>query len=283
LNNKQLITQKRITFSITDKCTLRCKKCAGYFPFYAKNPWDPDLRFLQETVDMAFQVFDEIGIFNIEGGEPLIRKDLPAILSHLRKYEAQISREIRFITNGTIIPSTELIAECKAYGDKMYFIVDDYGSELSKNAAAAVQILTENGIRNELRVQRGDEYFGGWIDFGPFTSRNYTAEQREHIYNLCKGTVVGGERQFVLKKGLIYPCARGKRLGELGVIDFQDFVDLFDETDISIKREKLLQIKAKPYLEACGYCNGFSQDAPKILAGEQYTNKEMANLNDFDY
>ena len=283
IGNGLRVIMKRITFIATEKCTLKCKKCVGYFPFYAKNPWHPDTGFLLDSIDNIFSVIDEIGVFNLEGGEILLRHDLPEILGHLRKYVDRISVEIRFITNGTIVPSSQLMESCSFFGNKVYFIVDDYGSDLSRNAANASKALTDSGIRYELRAQHGTGYHGGWIDLGSFTKRGYSQEQVERVYNLCKGMVIGAERQFVIKKGKIYPCGRSWRLGELGIIDFVDFVDLFDQQSVREKREKLLKIKVKPYLEACGYCNGITKESPRVMAAEQYTSDELACLVDFDY
>jgi hypothetical protein len=281
--NSSPVSLKRVTFSVTDKCTLRCKKCAGYFPFYAENPWYPDMDYLIKSLDKVFEVLDEIGIVNIEGGEPLVRKDLPVLLRQFQRHLDRIGREIRFITNGTIMPTKELIAACKPFGDKVYFIVDNYGENLSKHSRDASKLLSDNGIRNELRIQQENGYYGGWIDLGNFEDRKYSDMQREHVYSMCKGLIIGAERQFYIKNGRITHCARSMRLNELGVISSDDYVDLFDDTSIEEKREKLLKIKQKPYFEACGYCNGFSSEAPRVPAGVQYTAEEMATLDPFDY
>jgi MoaA/NifB/PqqE/SkfB family radical SAM enzyme len=235
------------------------------------------MNYLKESLDVVFKIFDKIGIFNIEGGEPLVRKDLHELITYLQKYKNLIG-EARFITNGTIIPSEELINACKLFNEKVYFIVDDYGREISPNAELISRMLTENGIRNEYRVQRGDRYMGGWVDFGPFTNRQYTKEQVTKVYNRCKGSLKDAEKQFDISKGIIFPCAHTRILCELNIIDFQDCVNLFDSTDIEQKREKILSMKGKTYFTACKYCNGFSENSPKILAGVQYTREDVEQL-----
>ncbi|MHB0998961.1 MAG: radical SAM/SPASM domain-containing protein [Armatimonadota bacterium] len=68
-----------LTLSVTNMCQSRCKTC-GIWRLYQQNPE----RFKDElTLDEIEKIFATVGnvhFFNISGGEPFLRKDLPKIV-----------------------------------------------------------------------------------------------------------------------------------------------------------------------------------------------------------
>jgi len=74
-----------LTYSVTNMCQSRCKTC---------NLWkvykdDPELKSKELTLDEIERIFKSIGhiyFFNISGGEPFLRKDLPEIVGLACKY-----------------------------------------------------------------------------------------------------------------------------------------------------------------------------------------------------
>ncbi len=72
-----------VTFSVTRKCQSRCRTC-----FIWKHPPEPGSELDQEAVEILFRSIGRTYFFNVSGGEPFLRADLPEIVRlacrHLR-------------------------------------------------------------------------------------------------------------------------------------------------------------------------------------------------------
>ncbi len=68
-----------LTFSVTNRCQSRCKTCL-IWKFYEERPeLAPDELSLHE-VDRVFRSMGKVAFFNVSGGEPFLRDDLPDIV-----------------------------------------------------------------------------------------------------------------------------------------------------------------------------------------------------------
>jgi len=76
-----------LTYSVTNACHSRCKSCDIYL-VYRKDPTLHRSELTLEEVERTFRSIGRIFFFNISGGEPFLRRDLPDIvelaLRHLR-------------------------------------------------------------------------------------------------------------------------------------------------------------------------------------------------------
>ena len=79
---------KRTTMVITQRCTLKCKLCLAFMPYY-ENPVDMLFADVEETLKRYFQLVDQVGIFSITGGEPLLHKDIVRIMELVFTYSNQ--------------------------------------------------------------------------------------------------------------------------------------------------------------------------------------------------
>jgi len=73
------ISPMTLTFSVTNLCQSRCQTC-NIWEIYKKQP---DLRKSELSLDEIERIFQSIGpiyFFNISGGEPFLRRDLPEIV-----------------------------------------------------------------------------------------------------------------------------------------------------------------------------------------------------------
>ncbi len=84
---KRPIAPVTLTFSVTNRCQSRCQTC-HIWKIHAQQP---DLRESELSLDEIEKIFQSIGcvyFFNISGGEPFLRRDLPEIvglaIDHLR-------------------------------------------------------------------------------------------------------------------------------------------------------------------------------------------------------
>ena len=77
---------ERTELTITHRCTLKCKLCGAYSPYYSPTPhWRGEE--LQSYVDKYFEVVDSVEKMTISGGEPFLHPDLPELVKYLNKYK----------------------------------------------------------------------------------------------------------------------------------------------------------------------------------------------------
>jgi cyclic pyranopterin phosphate synthase len=102
---------KNLRLSVTDRCNLRCNYCMPEED-YAWLPRDTILSF--EEITALTRLFTELGIDKVRltGGEPLLRRDLPALIRMLR--QNPLIQELALTTNGILLP--ELARTLKAAG-----------------------------------------------------------------------------------------------------------------------------------------------------------------------
>jgi coenzyme F420-reducing hydrogenase beta subunit len=260
----------RATLFLTHRCNLKCKLCIARNPYY-KEPWYPEYHYLIETIDRFFSVIDNVEILQLEGGETLLRVDLPQILEYLTKYKDRVKREIRIITNGTIVPSDSLLSASKLWDEKIYYIVDNYGDKLSVNAKAASRKLDDWGIRHELRGYSGDDvHFNGWVDLGDF-SKKRDVEGAKVLFKKCSNPSKLG-LILNITNGEVFTCGRSRLTFEQDIIPKNNYeiVNLFDDNElIDAKRAKIKGFYLLDYFTACQYCNGNCADSPHFTPAEQ--------------
>jgi organic radical activating enzyme len=252
---------------ITHRCTLRCKLCAERTTQY-KERYHPTLDYLKREIDAYFDLVDYTMKFEITGGEPTIRKDLPDLLQYMLKYREQFGR-VRIITNGTLTLSNETIEALKLYGRQADVLIDSYG-DLSVNALRNATILSANGLIHIFRDQSSNDHFGGWVDFGDM-SRRHSADEAKALYKKCAISQKVGFG-WRIKAGVLSPCAMTVQCIEFGIHtgDPNEYVDLFDaNTTKEQKRSKMLRIFEADNLSACMYCNGLCSDSKRYKPAEQ--------------
>src|SRR5207249_7295556 len=91
---------KSMRISITDKCNFRCTYCMPAEGL----PWLKKAEILSyEEIERIARVAVSIGIEQIRltGGEPLVRRDIPDLVRHLRKIEGL--RSLSLTTNGILL------------------------------------------------------------------------------------------------------------------------------------------------------------------------------------
>jgi cyclic pyranopterin phosphate synthase len=91
---------RNLRLSVTDRCNLRCSYCLPE----ADYVWLPREDILQfEEIDRLADVFLDLGVDRVRltGGEPLLRRDLPALVARLAA-KPRI-RDLAMTTNGVLL------------------------------------------------------------------------------------------------------------------------------------------------------------------------------------
>jgi GTP 3',8-cyclase len=102
---------RNLRISVTDRCNLRCAYCMPEEE-YVWLPREEILHF--EEISRLVDVFIELGVDKVRltGGEPLLRRDLPALIQPLAAKPAL--RDLAITTNGVLL--AEHAASLKAAG-----------------------------------------------------------------------------------------------------------------------------------------------------------------------
>ena len=107
-----------LRISVTDRCNFRCTYCMP------KEVFNADYKFLRreqllnfEEITRISKVFASLGVRKIRltGGEPLLRKDLPMLISQLAKINS--IKDISLTTNGVLL-TEKMALELKKAGLK---------------------------------------------------------------------------------------------------------------------------------------------------------------------
>jgi len=260
--SEQQLDIKRFCIPVTLRCNLRCKLCAERAPYY-QQPYDPELRDLTGQIDALFTLADRITMFDITGGEPLLRKDLPRLVRYLHiQYGGRIGK-LRLTTNGTLLPGEELLESLKLWAERVYVIVDHY--PVSTKFQEAACRLEAAGIPFEVRDYSENLHCDGWVDYGDFRKKHDPAGARK-LFNACM--IPKLDFFACLVDGKLFPCARARLLYEQGITrDCLDIAALSGTGDTG--RAALGEFLRRTFAESCAYCNGLCEDSPRFAPAEQ--------------
>ena len=259
----------RVSTAITEKCTLRCKNCITYMPYY-KKPINYSFEAICHNIDMLCSLADSIACLNIVGGEPFLSNDIARYLDYIMsKYKGIIGKMV-VITNGTVVPDDKTFQALKKHCVEVR--ISDY-SDIVPYQRKLGELL------NKLETNKVDYQkikFDEWLDMGrpdeDICIGETPNEIREHMFR-CNGRC-----QF-LCQGKYFYCSR--QWAAEGAFRYQlvkdDYLNL-DELviDLPSGKERLFNFHIgnleKGYCQYCQMCRGFESDFV-VKAGEQIAMK----------
>lgn len=258
---------KRFCLPVTLRCNLRCKLCAERAPYY-KTPYHPSLTALMTQIDRLFQVADGIGIFDLTGGEPLLRTNLHQLVHYLEEQYGQRIEKLRLTTNGTLVPNKELLESLRIWGERAYVIVDHYN--VSVRAREAAERFSGAKIPVEVREYADNLHCNGWVDYGDF-NRKHGPEAAQALFRACM--VPKLDFFTCMVDGVLFPCARARLLYEQGIT--ADCLELNRSGQtVEMQREALRAFLSRTNLESCAYCNGLCENSDRFMPAEQIEEKQ---------
>ena len=104
---------------VADTCNLKCRGCM-HFSNIAIHPNYPDLQKFEQDFKRLSELFRNIFIIRLMGGEPLLNPELGSYIRIARQYFP--AAELRIVTNGLLIPRQpdnlwEVMRSCHAAMD----------------------------------------------------------------------------------------------------------------------------------------------------------------------
>jgi len=217
-----------LTFSVTNKCQGRCKTC-NIWRIYMEKHQNPKNELCLAEIQKIFKSMGRIYFFNLSGGEPFLRNDLPEIVEAAVNYlkPAIIHSPTNAIATDRIISQTRKILEMvKVKGlntpvtikpslDGVGKLHDEIrGVEgnwekllgtvggLKKLEKEYSNLHVEIGtVVSNFNKQHLDEIEDFVHKMGIQSYRNEIAEQREEFFNIGDPITPTGEEYAELMKG----------------------------------------------------------------------------------
>lgn len=199
------------TFSVTNLCQSKCRTCA-IWKLYRDHPERQKDELTLNEIEKIFQSLGHFYVFNVSGGEPFLRKDLPQIVELACRYLTpsvvhiptnaiaaelienktleilQIIQSINPAIQLTIKPSLDHIGEkhdeirgVKGNFEKVMDLFHRLKNQQKqyKNLHVELGTIISNWNVNDIEEIAG--FVGG---LGPDSYRNEIAEQRSEMFNL---------------------------------------------------------------------------------------------------
>ncbi|MDR2668939.1 MAG: radical SAM protein [Desulfovibrio sp.] len=243
----------QIGFSLTTRCTLRCRDCIALSPLFEDRRLGRTFTHIDVTADefrreltaIADSV-DGIKRLFLHGGEPFLNKDLPEIIECSAKCEK--IELVELITNATVVPQEEVLEVIAGHKDKIYLAVNNYSQNPDLRNRLRyeeiIALLKERGIKHPLY----SELY--WYRQEPLQDQGYTPEKTRHMFAGC-----WCKHSLQILDGILAICPRASIGMLLGLFDApaEDIVNL-RKCDTSGLRQELLAFYRKDVYAACAYC-----------------------------
>ena len=245
------LTITSLSLRITSRCTLKCRDCSFLVPF---QPERSDFPLEEITMSLRYfcKMVDGILDLTIHGGETFLYSDFVSLINEIVCLPKIIN--IVIVTNGTIIPTGEVLRLCA--DNAIRIRVSEYGEHSSK-----VDELREKC--KEYGVSVSDfQRIRKWFDIGT-TKHNRDDNQNRIIAENCPFNDGKNKRILGLYKGGIYLCARYDGLSACGYISGEYYSDLrFDLRDNSKKEEFWKFLEGTSLYKLCDFCNWPMDEIP---------------------
>lgn len=216
-----------LTFSVTNRCNSRCKTC-NIWQAYPNHWQDPGDELTLDEIEKIFRTMPPVYFFNLSGGEPFLRDDLPEIVDlavqHLKP--AILHTPTNAIMTKRVVSGTRKILEnLRARGLNTPFTVkpsiDGVGDlhdeirgvkgnwprlldtikQLQELEREFPNLHVELGtVVSNFNKDRLDEIEDYVHSLGVQSYRNEIAEQREEFFNIGDPITPTGEEYATLMR-----------------------------------------------------------------------------------
>ncbi len=142
---KKKIDPMTLTFSVTAACQSRCKTCQ-IGDLYLKHPERAKKDLSTDEIEKIFKTMKPVYFFNISGGEPFIRKDIPQIVELALKY---LHPRLVHIPTNAIMP-----ARIEEKTREILEIIKKYDPEITLTVKPSID--GTGGLHDEIRGVPGN-------------------------------------------------------------------------------------------------------------------------------
>lgn len=254
-----------ISYTITERCSLRCEKCNGFVP-KMHDPKNIPLDRVVADFEQFFRYVDNVNVLGLVGGDAMMHPNFADIVEELgKRYYPDKASHLEVYCNAVILPDERVLQTLKKYD--VFYRFTDYRPYTNgkQKVDEVISLLQKYGIRYD-HVQ-----FVTWVDCGyPQASNGVQGEQNlVSFFDSCDR-----KSCHMLYDGKVLFCgmARSADIIDYCRIDASDVFDIstYDEIKQIDLVEYMLGYSEKGYLNYCRMCNGsFNVNQKKIEAGRQ--------------
>lgn len=241
---------------VSDICNLKCRGCMHFSNIATKANF-PDLEDFHRDFKRLAELFTNIFIIRLMGGEPLMNPKLPEYIRIVRSHFP--AAEIRIVTNALLVPGqTEEVWQAMR-DNYVDMDISPYPPTI-RNIREITEILDREGIP-----------YGNISDtlqrFRKSLTLTPTHNPAEAV-QICQSS-----HCHFLRDGKIAKCPLPLLIGDFNRaykcnITSEDFYDIYEEQSGRQLREKL-----RGYADLCRYC----PDKETLLRGEAFIPWERTN------
>jgi len=250
-----------VALFITEKCSLRCIHCSQRIPHY-DQPQHYDIDALEKTVDNLLQHVDEVGVFSLVGGEPLLYPAWDRIAAKV--LASPKVKTLQVITNGTIVPPPEALAVLA--DERCVVLISEY-----EGAKQRIPALSEALSANHVYHYAHAYTRGTWTKRPEPELYSRSAEEKERLYLEC---IL--RNCFTLASGKLFMCtfALSNANTKTVPVTEEDYVDI-DQLAAAGASHKVIQTQIQAYLNRttplpiCDYCAPQLRGDFSVIPGEQ--------------
>lgn len=251
--------------SLTERCTLKCEKCAHACHLVDIRSNDMELEEVYDSLDTFFSKVDFIKEFVLIGGEPLLYAELDKAIKYVgERYREKIG-VFSITTNATIVPNDQVLEQSRKYD--VWFRISNYSVQIPKMAIAQEKLIQKLKERSVEYILEKPEHL--WRDYG-FDSVDHGNDEKKlmSVFDGCK-TVC---RE--IRKNKFYYCVSARAVSEnanknIGQTDYLDFNKLSPKSYLYEILEFNLGFSEKGYLDMCRYCHGSEAYKYPVPAAKQ--------------
>ena len=252
-----LFTRKPIIpvleYAVTTRCTLNCKLCNTYIPYFKKSGHSKITTFdeFKKDLDKLLKAVDYIYCFGLYGGEPLLAKELDKMLKYALS-KKQI-KHVFIATNCTILPSQELLDAMK--NKKFVIRTSNYSNVTNIKGGVTVKYEEFKKLIKENNITLSDPQSNGntWISPPKLFVDSQNSNLLTKKYSECWGKFCN-----TLCNGQILPCAPAIYINNnMNLSDEikEEMVDIRTEKSTRKITKKLISFYSQPYSNYCHYCH----------------------------
>jgi hypothetical protein len=257
---KNEINIPQLQFAITTRCSLKCRDCNALIPEFGRNGQKHiDLSFndFKQDFDLLMSAVGSIRRFMLLGGEPLLNKELPDMISYIVKHDR--IKTIEIITNGTLLPSKQLLDVVGDHSDRVYFHLSNYSQNQSIKHMLKydkiIKMLNDCGIKHQMSMNLV------WNKEESLKYRNYSSIELQAMFENC-----WLKRCVQIFNGKLSVCPRLSFGLALGFIEApeDEFIEL---RNISVDSflYKLIHFYKKNNFRSCRFCVRINEEIPPAI------------------
>lgn len=262
------LTIPQVEFVLTTNCTLKCKNCSNFIPSI-KDKYTMSLEEFKNNVDALSKGCNEIQTTLLLGGEPLLNKNLPAMVDYISKNKK--FKTIYIVTNATLMFSEELIDAIKKYKNKVRVYISNY----SINKELENRLKTEKIIDVLDKNQIGHYTIKDlkWREMSPCKKLHLSQEEVVKRFINCKSRCV----QIYKQQMHVCPISTLCEIKKWFNFDKegQEYIYLEANAKRSSIKTNLIKFYERAYFEACDWCP--NQCGREVIPAEQLRTERDTN------